>query len=336
MNGNLLGKPRSLLDADAGASSAMLDYRQSIEHDLLVKIHSTLDPLLGPEKYRAGVTLECDFTSGDQSEETFDPDHSVMLTSQKTEESNGTTSSGGVPGTASNLPRPVPPSPGGRGAVSRKTENVTYQTSRVVKHVKLPQGPSSAFPWRFWWIRVFTGRGLALPPSVFWIRLGRYAESRQGSDLRRDRFPAEPRRPGPRRNVALRCHAGLPAPEPFARPVPAGPETVHWMGGVDSSLALAVAAVAHRGRVLLYRCPGRNRIASEGALGRKAPKVEVALAGGARLAPGTATPAQLGSPAQFEAKAMAQLARTGRFKSRPSSMLCCLSKQFRQRASPKS
>ena len=89
MNGNLLGKPRSPLDADAGASSAMLDYRQSIEHDLLVKIHSTLDPLLGPEKYRAGVTLECDFTSGDQSEETFDPDHSVMLTSQKTEESNG-------------------------------------------------------------------------------------------------------------------------------------------------------------------------------------------------------------------------------------------------------
>ena len=37
MNGNLLGKPRSPLDADAGASSAMLDYRQSMEHDLLVE-----------------------------------------------------------------------------------------------------------------------------------------------------------------------------------------------------------------------------------------------------------------------------------------------------------
>jgi flagellar biosynthesis/type III secretory pathway M-ring protein FliF/YscJ len=43
-------------------------------------------------------------------------------------------------------------------------------------------------------------------------------------------------------------------------------------------------------------------------LGRKAPQAEAALAGGARLAPGTTTPAQLGSPAQFEAKAMAQLA----------------------------
>jgi flagellar M-ring protein FliF len=140
MNGNLLGKPRGALDTDSGASSASLEYRQSLEHDLLAKIRSTLDPLLGSEKYRAGVTLECDFTSGEQSEETFDPDRSVILTAQKSEDSAGSTSSGGVPGTASNLPRPVPPSTGGRGAVSRKTENVAYQTSRVVKHLKLPQG----------------------------------------------------------------------------------------------------------------------------------------------------------------------------------------------------
>jgi flagellar M-ring protein FliF len=140
MNGNLLGKPRASLDTDSGATSASLEYRQSLEHDLLAKIRSTLDPLLGSEKYRAGVTLECDFSSGEQSEETFDPDHSVILTAQKSEDSAGSSSSGGVPGTASNLPRPVPPSPGGRGAVSRKTENVAYQTSRLVKHLKLPQG----------------------------------------------------------------------------------------------------------------------------------------------------------------------------------------------------
>lgn len=141
MNGNLLGKPRASLDADNGATSASLEYRQSLEHDLLAKIRSTLDPLLGAEKYRAGVTLECDFTSGEQSEETFDPDRSVILTAQKSEDSAGSSSSSaGIPGTASNLPRPIAPSSGGRGAVSRKTENVAYQTSRVVKHLKLPQG----------------------------------------------------------------------------------------------------------------------------------------------------------------------------------------------------
>jgi flagellar M-ring protein FliF len=142
MNGNLLGKPRASLDTDSGATSASLEYRQSLEHDLLAKIRSTLDPLLGSAKYRAGVTLECDFTSGEQSEETFDPDHSVILTAQKSEDSAGSSSSSsaGIPGTASNLPRPIAPSSGGRGAVSRKTENVAYQTSRVVKHLKLPQG----------------------------------------------------------------------------------------------------------------------------------------------------------------------------------------------------
>ena len=310
MNGNLLGKPRSPLDADAGASSAMLDYRQSIEHDLLVKIHSTLDPLLGPEKYRAGVTLECDFTSGDQSEETFDPDHSVMLTSQKTEESNGSTSSGGVPGTASNLPRPIPPAPGGRGAVSRKTENVTYQTSRVVKHVKLPQGAVKRVS-----VAILVDQGVHWegvgpsakrvldPPSAETLKVVKEVVSgvigfqqNRGDQVLVETLPFD---------VTL----ALPAPEPLARPMPSGPRKPStgleeltlrlrslsplW---IIAGVCLVIVALVAVGLFLKAR------------LGRKAPQAEAALAGGARLAPGTTTPAQLGSPAQFEAKAMAQLA----------------------------
>jgi flagellar M-ring protein FliF len=141
MNGNLLSRPRQRLDEEAGASSAMLDYRQTLEREYLAKIRATLDPLLGPDKYRAGVSAECDFTSGEQSEETFDPNKSVMLTSQRTEDiSGGGVSAGGVPGAASNLPRPAPRATAGAGGVSRKTENTTFQTSRVVKRLKLPQG----------------------------------------------------------------------------------------------------------------------------------------------------------------------------------------------------
>lgn len=141
MNGNLLSRPRPQLDEEGGASNAMLDYRQTLEREYLAKIRATLDPLLGPEKYRAGVSAECDFTSGEQSEETFDPNKSVMLTSQRTEDISGAAASGGgVPGTASNLPRPVPRAASGAGGVSRKTENTTFQTSRVVKRLKLPQG----------------------------------------------------------------------------------------------------------------------------------------------------------------------------------------------------
>lgn len=142
MNGSLLNRPRHSLDeTGAGSSDARLEYRQSVERDLLAKVRATLDPLLGADRYRAGITAEVDFTSGEQSEETFEPDKSVMLTSQKTEDVSGAAAmTGGVPGTASNLPRPVEKTTGTRGSTARRTENVTYQTSRVVKRLTLPQG----------------------------------------------------------------------------------------------------------------------------------------------------------------------------------------------------
>ena len=40
--------------------------------------------LLGADHFRVGVSADVDITSGEQSEETFDPAKSVMVTSQKT------------------------------------------------------------------------------------------------------------------------------------------------------------------------------------------------------------------------------------------------------------
>jgi flagellar M-ring protein FliF len=62
-----------------------------------------------------------------------------MLTSQRTEDGPAVASASGIPGTASNLPIPAKPSTGSSN-YARHTENISYQTSRVVKHTKLPQG----------------------------------------------------------------------------------------------------------------------------------------------------------------------------------------------------
>ncbi|HEX4594972.1 MAG TPA: flagellar basal-body MS-ring/collar protein FliF [Bryobacteraceae bacterium] len=141
MRGNLLNRARRTSTTDdPGPSGAALDYRQQIEHDLLTKINSTLEPLLGPDKFRATAAVECDFTSAEQSEESFDPSKSVMLTSQKTEDISGGAIPAGVPGTASSLPRPTSRPTTGSGGVTRRTENITYQSSHTVKHLKLPQG----------------------------------------------------------------------------------------------------------------------------------------------------------------------------------------------------
>src|ERR1700683_1689150 len=106
MSGNLLSRPKREGSVDGTQiTEASLEYRQAIEHDLAAKINSTLEPLLGPDKFRTGVSADIDMTSGEQSEETFDPAKSVMTSSTKTEDSSGTTrSSPGIPGTAANLP----------------------------------------------------------------------------------------------------------------------------------------------------------------------------------------------------------------------------------------
>jgi flagellar M-ring protein FliF len=183
MSGNLLSRPRrNTLEDGVQTTEAALEYRQAVEHDLAVKISNTLEPLLGADKFRTGVSAEVDMTSGEQSEETFDPTKSVMVTSQKTEDTSGTTRPGTqAPGTASNLPptniptpanantsqtTPAPATPpnannpatgtttqatdaskqtpqrstGTTTNSNRRTESITFQSSRVIKHVKIPQG----------------------------------------------------------------------------------------------------------------------------------------------------------------------------------------------------
>ena len=141
MNGNLLGRPKQPDSPDSpGPSEASLDYRHKVESDLLAKINSTLEPLLGANRFRAGVSVDCDFSGGDQSEEIFDPARSVMTSSQRTEDSSAPANSNGVPGTASSLPRPTSRPGGTSGRTSRLTENILYQSSRTVKKTHLPAG----------------------------------------------------------------------------------------------------------------------------------------------------------------------------------------------------
>ena len=141
MNGNLLGRPKPAGGLDGPEpSEAALDYRHHVEADLLAKVNSTLEPLLGAEKFRANVSVECDFTGGEQSEEIYDPAHSVMSSSVRTEDTSGGTSANGVPGTASALPRPTSRPGGGSTRVSRTSENIAYQTSRLVKKTRMPAG----------------------------------------------------------------------------------------------------------------------------------------------------------------------------------------------------
>jgi flagellar M-ring protein FliF len=142
-NGNLLNRPR-LTGGDADQDdAASIELRKSVERDLQTKIAETLDPLLGQGHFRVGVSADLDRTSGEQSEETYDPQKSAVASSQTTQDGPALASASGVPGTASNVPNATAkaaPSGASSTNYSRHTENVAYQTSRIVKHIKMPQG----------------------------------------------------------------------------------------------------------------------------------------------------------------------------------------------------
>jgi flagellar M-ring protein FliF len=150
LHGNLLSRPRrDQLDGGQNTEAA-LEYRQAVERDLTVKVNNTLEPLLGANRFRTGVSAEVDMTSGEQSEESFDPTKSVMVTSQKTEDTSsvthltGSAAAAAAPGTAANLPTPPPPATpphtGNANGSTKRTESISYQSSRTTRHTKLPQG----------------------------------------------------------------------------------------------------------------------------------------------------------------------------------------------------
>ncbi len=144
MRGNLLSRAKRIssdADSGSGSSEASLEYRHSVEQDLTAKLDATLEPLVGAGRFRAAVSVDTDLTSGEQSEEHFDPTQSVMVSSQKSEDiSSPSHTAAGIPGTASNLPDPAPPPVSVGGGSSRKTESANYQSSRTVKRTVLPQG----------------------------------------------------------------------------------------------------------------------------------------------------------------------------------------------------
>ena len=106
------------------------------------KIAPTLEPLLGAEHFRAGVSADVDLTSGEQSEEVFDPDKSVMAhLADAREDGPALRSQRRVfPERRRTCPTPLPSPSTGSSNYARHTENITYQTSRLVKHTRLPQG----------------------------------------------------------------------------------------------------------------------------------------------------------------------------------------------------
>jgi flagellar M-ring protein FliF len=93
-------------ESSAGRVAEQLAYRQTVETALERKIIAQLEPIVGPDRARARVSVDMLFDRVTTTEERFDPDGSVVRSEQvSAEESTGTRSIPvGIPGVTSNLP----------------------------------------------------------------------------------------------------------------------------------------------------------------------------------------------------------------------------------------
>jgi flagellar M-ring protein FliF len=117
----------------------------SAEQDLEEKLIATLEPVTGPGNVRASVTLDYDKTATDETQEIYDPNQTVTLSMQRTEQSSGPQPvAAGVAGAASNAPNtqalPVYPKET-TSPEAAKTESGTYGVSKTVKHLVEDPGP---------------------------------------------------------------------------------------------------------------------------------------------------------------------------------------------------
>jgi flagellar M-ring protein FliF len=117
------------------AEAMQLTAEQALEEKLV----STLEPVTGPGNVRASVTLDYDPDATDLTQETYDPDKTVTLSMQRTEQTTGVRPvAAGVPGTASNAPNsqalPVYPQQT-TPPESAKSESGTYGASKTVRHM---------------------------------------------------------------------------------------------------------------------------------------------------------------------------------------------------------
>jgi len=88
-----------------------LDSSADLETALQRKLVATLTPVVGQGHVRASVTVSFDQSSGDTTQEIYDPTNPVLVSEQVQEENFGGHAPQGIPGTTSNVPNATNASP---------------------------------------------------------------------------------------------------------------------------------------------------------------------------------------------------------------------------------
>ena len=129
-------------------SMAQLGLVRRAEAAYARRVEEILAPIVGPDRVRAQVAADLDFTVVESTEESFGPEHQVLRSEQVSEQrSRGTALLGGIPGALSNQPPPGGGLESGVGAggpegneTSSSSATRNYEIDHKVRHVRSPTG----------------------------------------------------------------------------------------------------------------------------------------------------------------------------------------------------
>lgn len=145
--GNLLSTGEE--DTELFMATQQRDYTRKMEDDVLARINSILQPVVGSGRYKAEVAADVDFTEVEQAEEMFNPDLPAIRSEQTLNEVKGEgAQAAGIPGALTNQPGGNGQAPevanangnganaGAANARSRAQATRNYELDRTISYTK--------------------------------------------------------------------------------------------------------------------------------------------------------------------------------------------------------
>lgn len=137
------------VDPASNTDRARLDHQQQLERDTAARVVALLEPVVGPGRVRANVSVALKNDSVDETEERWDPT-TVVRSRQQTTEADGRPVAQSAAGARANLPPAAPDAKDKAAATTttvpvfssnnRSSEVTNYEVSKLTRHTIRPAG----------------------------------------------------------------------------------------------------------------------------------------------------------------------------------------------------
>lgn len=122
----------------------MLAFQQEVEHRMELRAQDLLDKTMGKNNAMVRISATLDFAKVEKTEELYDAEEPVIRSEQINQESNGSTTAGGIPGVESNLQGDELNSNDPATSNNKNSRITNYEISKTISKIVNPVGSITA------------------------------------------------------------------------------------------------------------------------------------------------------------------------------------------------